>query len=184
MKNYLFIVGVLCLTFIGKTQNIFNFQLSTTGASPKYTLIHNNQHWQGFIQVGTGYILWEAGPQINLTKNINITARVGVNFGYGGDDLTINPQFALVFFAHWKNWKLLSINEYTPVKGIEYYYEHDLSYNNFGLHLEAIYQNGGYKLFSGPTISLPLTKGKIFFWLAQNFAGGQKLARVGYQIQF
>ncbi len=184
MKNYLFVVGVLCLTFIGKTQNIFNFQLSTTGASPKYTFIHNSKHWQGFVQVGTGYMLWEIGPQINPTKNINITARVGANFLYGNNNLTIKPQLALVFFAYWKDWQLLSINEYTPVKGIEYYYEQNLSYQNLALHLEAIYQNGEYKPFLGPMATFPLTKGRIFFWLAKNITSGQKLARVGYQIQF
>jgi len=160
------IIFVLLLS-CGAKGNLFDFRLSSAGASPKYTFIHNGQNWQGFVQVGSGYMLWEAGPRINLTKNINLTGRIGANFSYGNNDLTINPQFALVIFAHWKNWQLFSINEYTneytTVKGTEYYYEHDLSYKNTDIHLEAVYQDGSYKPFFGPTISFPLKKGNIFF---------------------
>ncbi len=182
----LFIILTFLFAIINsiQAQNIFDFRLSSSGANPKYTFIHNGQNWQGFIQVGSGYMLWETGPQINLTKNLNITARAGINFSYGSGNLAINPQLALVLYSSWHNWHLLSVNEYTPIKGTEYYYEQELAYKNFGLHLEAIYQNGAYQPFVGPSVSLPLTKGDIFFWLAQEFSAGKKLARVGYKITF
>ncbi len=186
MKKVFIIFTFLSAIIINsvQAQNIFDFRLSTAGANPKYTFVHNGQNWQGFVQVGSGYMLWEAGPQINLTKNLNITARAGVNFGYGSDNLTINPQLALVLYSSWHDWHLLSINEYTPVKGTEYYYEQNLAYKNFGLHLEAIFQNGSYKPFLGPVISFALQKGSVFFWLAQEVGANKKLARVGYKINF
>lgn len=184
MKKLFFIfVFFLFLASLQAQENLFDFRLSTAGASPKYTYIYRGRGWQGFVQVGTSYMLWEAGPRLSREK-FSVTARLGCLFEPRTDELLIEPQGALVIFLSWKGIDFLSINEISPVKGAEYYYEQGISYKFYNLHFEAVYQGGGYEPFLGPGVSFPLSKGKIFFWLAQRYSTSQKFARVGYSIAF
>lgn len=173
------------------TPHTADFRLTAVKeVSPKYTYLYSGKQitgplsWTGFAQATPAYMLLEAGPTLT-TGPVSITTRIGAYIVPTETGARIEHQEALVVYASWRGLSLLSINEFSPVEGIRYYYEQHLSYRGVSAHFEAVFLDGTYRPFLGPHLETLVGPGKMFFWFAWRADGPPgKLVRWGYKFSF
>ncbi len=186
------LAALLCpLTLTAQPHHTADFRLTAVEkVSPKLTYIYSGKRvagpvsWAGFAQASPAYMLLEAGPALTLGP-ASVTARIGAYITPSKNGARIEHQEALVVYASWRGISFLSINEFSPVEGIRYYYEQHLAWRSAAAHLEAVFLDGSYKPFLGPWAELPVGPGKMLFWLAWRVDSPPgKLVRWGYKINF
>ena len=173
------------------TPHTVDFRLTAVEkVSPKYTYLYSGKQiagpisWAAFGQATPFFMLFEAGPSISLGP-ASVTIRVGAYIVPTKNGARIEHQEAIVVFASWRGISFLSINEFSPLEGIRYYYEQHLAWRSAATHLEAVFLDGQFRPFFGPWIELPVGRGRMLFWLAWRTDGPPgKLVRWGYKINF
>lgn len=188
MKKIFFSFLVVAIAKSAFAQNCLDVRFDSKSVPQAVTFIHNGQNyvqWQGFFKIFPNNMLWEIGPTLNFGP-IGITIRTGVHFKTLNGELKYDHQEATVLSGKWRSFKFISINEFSPFKGIEYFYEHELSYQFIGCHIEALFIDKKFEPFIGPIIYPKFKKvpGDVYFTLLWRLNGHGEYARIGYKIIF
>lgn len=189
-----FVLATLLTSSLAYSQNLFDFRfLLVNSASLKLDHFHDWEHWTSFVEVSpTGqYALLEFGPKLNFSGGA-LKLRAGLNINVSDIGAKYVDQQALVFFIKRGSLTLLSVNEITDItrnkpfhwSANQYYYEHDLRYDRFAAHLEAVWWENGYKPFAGLTCSFPIGQGNLVIWPGWQIGKGRKILAVEYNVLF
>lgn len=190
MKKIILSIAILfCCPIFTSAETSIDLRFETGKTIPAAaTLVHNQINhipWQGFIKVFPNNILCEIGPRYSF-QWFSITARIGAHLKWIDEKLDVQPQGAIVLTSKWRKFKFISINEFSPYEGTEFFYEDEISYRFIGLHLESVFVEKQFEPFVGPVIYPKLNgiPGKLYLSYLRQVTGEKELFRVGYKLSF